>query len=67
MICCLCGQPIRPGQYLIEIRAYVARKGRMDGLELDRIVMEDDSNEKRAHYLCPAQNGAPLELVGIQR
>lgn len=60
MTCCLCGQKIRQGQFAVVIRAFVRLKD-----SCDRIVLEDGSDEKIAHYMCPVNFGAPMALFGF--
>lgn len=65
MICCLCGEEIQNGDLFIRIRIHRLLGERELGPPLllhER--MEDGSMEKEACLTCPAEYGAPLELVG---
>jgi hypothetical protein len=60
LICCLCNEPIRLGQFLIRIQGFVRKS---DCLEI--MVLEDGNSTKYAHYLCPVKFGAPGSLIGL--
>jgi hypothetical protein len=65
MICCLCGETFEPGEALILISQYRFAINQVNGQEvLIPIPLEDGTDRKLAHPVCPGKYGAPLALVG---
>jgi hypothetical protein len=65
MICCLCGEPIELGQVFIHIQQY--KRGWSPRLQEEvyaPLPLEDGTNSKTVHPLCPAEFGVPLTLIG---
>lgn len=63
--CCLCGRDLEPGDYFIKLHLFrLMYEDETGPPSIAREKMEDGSLEKVACYMCPAQYGAPMELIG---
>jgi hypothetical protein len=66
MICCLCGESIRPGDItLVLTRCRFYREDEYGRPIRGTLPFEDGSAERITHDLCPVLFGAPMSLVGV--
>jgi hypothetical protein len=63
VICVICGEPIEENDLFIKLTIHRLKfyRGQQIGVAT---CMEDGSDKKIAHQLCPIQAGAPLSLIG---
>lgn len=65
MICCICGEVLELGDLLIQVTQFRLGLNQFTGqIMLVPFPMEDGSETRMAHTICPIAMGAPLSLVG---
>lgn len=65
MICCICGDDLELGDMVIQVTQFQFGFNHITGqIMMIPSPMEDGSDSKFSHTICPIIHGAPLSLVG---
>lgn len=65
MFCCVCGDELELGDLIIQVTQFQLGRNQLTGqVMMIPYSMEDGSDLKLAHTICPISMGAPLSIVG---
>lgn len=65
MNCCICGDPIEDGDYVLRLNVYRFLEA-VPSWTLLASKFEDGTPEKFSHLSCPVLAGAPMSLIGAE-